>query len=126
MCGIERESELPHDIVKRGLRDPRKAFEPGRNEEGAAGEAFNAAEEEKTGGRENGKGAEIFNHGLCGFHCSRKGRGMIGVVLVYGAVKFQRALSLVGSNFASVGVLRPTAVSASISRELGTALGMMR
>ena len=46
-------------------------------------------------------------------------------MLVQGVLKFQRALSLLGSNFASVGVLRPTAVSANGSLELGTTLGMM-
>ena len=44
----------------------------------------------------------------------------------YGFLKFQRALSLLGSNLASVGVLRPAAVRATGSLESGTDLGMMR
>ena len=40
--------------------------------------------------------------------------------------KFQRPLSLLESNLASVGVLLPIAVSASGSFESGTTLGMMR
>jgi hypothetical protein len=45
---------------------------------------------------------------------------------LHGVLKFQRALSLLGSNLVSVGVLPPTAVRARGSLELGTALGMMR
>ncbi len=48
------------------------------------------------------------------------------IYLLHGVLKFQRALSLLGSNLASVGVLPPTAVRARGSLELGTALGMMR
>ncbi len=44
----------------------------------------------------------------------------------YGVLKFQRDLSLLGSNLASVGVLAPTAVRARGSVESGTTLGMMR
>ena len=43
-----------------------------------------------------------------------------------GLLKLQRALSLLGSNLASVGVLRPAAVNATGSLELGIDLGMMR
>lgn len=43
-----------------------------------------------------------------------------------GLLKLQRALSLLGSNLASAGVLRPTAVSATCSLELGTDLGIIR
>lgn len=45
---------------------------------------------------------------------------------LHGFLKFQRALSLLGSNLASVGVLPPTAVRAMGSLELGIDLGMMR
>jgi hypothetical protein len=45
---------------------------------------------------------------------------------IQGLLKFQRALSLPGSNLASVGVLRPTAVRAMGSLQSGTDLGMMR
>jgi len=44
----------------------------------------------------------------------------------YGRFKFQRPLSLLGSNFAKVGVLAPTAVSAIGSFEPGTDFGIMR
>src|ERR1035437_8624137 len=45
---------------------------------------------------------------------------------LHGCLKFQRALSLLGSNLASVGVLAPTAVRTTCSVEFGTDLGMMR
>jgi hypothetical protein len=45
---------------------------------------------------------------------------------LHGFFKLQRALSLLGSNPASVGVLRPTAVSAMGFLESGIDLGMMR
>jgi hypothetical protein len=44
----------------------------------------------------------------------------------HGALKFQRALSLAGSNRTSAGVQPPTAVRARDSLESGTTLGMMR
>ena len=44
-------------------------------------------------------------------------------ITLHGFLKFQRALSLLGSNLASVGVLRPTAVRAMGSLELGIDLG---
>ena len=50
----------------------------------------------------------------------------LSICRLHGFLKFQRALSLLGSNLASVGVLSPTAVRAMGSLELGTALGMMR
>ena len=43
-----------------------------------------------------------------------------------GVFKFQRCLSLLGSNLASVAKLLPTAESANGSLEFGTALGMRR
>ena len=53
-------------------------------------------------------------------------RSQIQAGLGYGVLKFQRALSFLGSNLASVGVLLPTAVRARDSSELGTAFGMIR
>src|ERR1035437_10444188 len=45
---------------------------------------------------------------------------------LHGFLKSQRALSVVGSNLASVGVLAATAVRTTGPLEFGTDLGMMR
>ena len=49
-----------------------------------------------------------------------------GLALTHGLLNVQRDLSLLGSNFANVGVLIPAAVKTRGSFELGVSFGMIR